>query len=77
MREIFKNREKKDFFRWMISSGCILIMLFSILTIVRASAYSVLVEDDYWHGYDVGVFGGGWSYFIASLKYSGYMYMNW
>jgi len=59
MREIFKNREKKDFFRWMISSGCILIMLFSILTIVRASAYSVLVEDDYWHGYDVGVFGGG------------------
>ncbi|GFI02693.1 hypothetical protein IMSAGC005_01524 [Lachnospiraceae bacterium] len=59
MREIFKNRGKKDFFRWMISSGCILIMLFSILTIVRASAYSVLVEDDYWHGYDVGVFGGG------------------
>lgn len=59
MRETFKNREKKDFFRWMISSGCILIMLFSILTIVRASAYSVLVEDDYWHGYDVGVFGGG------------------
>lgn len=58
MREIFKNRGKKDFFRWMISSGCILIMLFSILTIVRASAYSVLVEDDYWHGYDVGVFGG-------------------
>lgn len=26
---------------------------------MRASAYSVLVEDDYWHGYDVGVFGGG------------------
>ena len=59
MRELFKNRGKMDFFWWMISSGCILLMVFSILTFVWASAYSVLVEDDSWHGYDVGVFGGG------------------
>lgn len=74
---VMKSFSKKDFWQWLIVAACFFVILFSIFTVVKASAYSVLVEDDFWHGNDVGVFGGGVNYVIASLKYSSHMYFNW
>ena len=56
---VMKSFSKKDFWQWLIVAACFFVILFSIFTVVKASAYSVLVEDDFWHGNDVGVFGGG------------------
>ena len=78
MKMLNGNLIKRNWLKWLMLLGCVSIMLFSIFTIITASSYTVLVEDDYWHGYDVGVFGGGfWNYIVASFKYSAHMYFNW
>lgn len=49
-----KTLNKSNIFKYLVFSVCIFILLFSIFTIAKASSYSVLIEDDYWHGNDVG-----------------------
>lgn len=72
-----KNR-KINIFKLAAAFICIFVMVFSIFTIVRASSYSVLIDDDFWHGYDVGAFHVGFlNYVIASLRYAKHMYFNW
>lgn len=69
---------KTNLFKLTAAFICIFIMLFSVFTIVKASSYSVLADDDFWHCYDVGVFHTGFmSYFIASLKYAKHTYLSW
>lgn len=61
------NLGKRNLFNRFISFICITIMISSILIIAIASSYTVLIEDDYWHGNDVGAFHVGfWNYLIAS-----------
>lgn len=68
---------KINLFKLAAAFTCIFIILFSVFTIVKASSYSVLADDDFWHGYDVGVFHTGFmSYFIASLTYAKHMYLT-
>lgn len=69
---------KINLFKLAAAFTCIFIILFSVFTIIKASSYSVLADDDFWHGYDVGVFHTGFmSYFIASLRYTKHMYLTW
>lgn len=58
MKALNRNLIKGSWSKWLILLGCVCVMSFSVLTIIGASSYTVLVEDDYWHGYDVGVLGG-------------------
>ncbi len=55
-----------------------LLSLFMITTIVRASAYSVLVADDFSHGNSVGAFHvDALTYIKASIQYAYKEYMTW
>lgn len=69
---------KRNILKFLISCVCVLVIAFSIATIAKAASYSVLIEDDYWHGYDVGAFHVNfWDYIAASLNYSKHMYLDW
>ena len=73
-----KKYERMNVFKLIAFLICTFIMIFSIYTIARASSYSVLIDDDFWHGYDVGAFHVGFiNYVIASLQYAKHMYFNW
>ena len=46
-------------------------------TVVRVSAYTVLVSDDFWHAHTTGVIGAGfWEQIKAAWNYNAYMYKN-
>ena len=56
----------------------ILLSAFMIITVIRASTYTVLSGDDFSHGNDVGEFHTGfWSYLLASFRFAGQRYMTW
>lgn len=46
-------------------------------TVVRTSAYTVLVSDDFWHAQTTGVIRAGfWEQLRAAWNYNTYMYLN-
>lgn len=57
---------------------CILFSAYMIVTVIRASTYSVLAGDDFSHGNDVGEFHTNlWSYLLASFRFAGQRYITW
>lgn len=72
-----KKSNLKAVLQWLIAAICLFVLLFSVFQITRNASYSVLVDDDFWHGYDVGVFHAGFfSYLGASLRYAKHMYLT-
>ncbi len=56
----------------------VIALAFMIGTMVYATSFSVLVNDDFSHGVGVGAFHVPfWEYVIASLKYAKKEYLNW
>lgn len=73
-----KKSNLKAVLQWLIAAICLFVLLFSVFQITRNASYSVLVDDDFWHGHDVGVFHAGFfSYLAASLRYAKHMYLTW
>lgn len=73
-----KKSNLKAVLQWLIAAICLFVLLFSVFQITGNASYSVLVDDDFWHGYDVGVFHAGFfSYLAASLRYAKHMYLTW
>lgn len=65
-------------FKRLLAVFFILISAYMILTVIRASTYTVLSGDDFSHGNDVGEFHTGfWSYLLASFRFAGQRYMTW
>ena len=57
---------------------CIILLGWMIMTMVKASSYSVLVADDFSHGNTVGVFHTSfWNYLVASFQYAVKEYLEW
>ena len=57
---------------------CIILLGWMIMTMVKASSYSVLVADDFSHGNAVGVFHTSfWNYLVASFQYAVKEYLEW
>lgn len=62
----------------VVTTVLILLSFFMIFTVVRISAYTVLIADDFDHGNAVGAFHTDFfTYLWASLKFTAVKYMEW
>lgn len=68
-----KIRIAKWVFNLLLIAGIILM----VGTVIRTSAYTVLVSDDFWHAETTGVIKAGfWEQVKAAWDYNAYMYFN-